>query len=169
MDIGLPDGDGAEAVRDLLSKRPGTKVVVLTIHDSDEHLFKALANGAKGFMLKNTPAMKLIASLRAVERGEVALTRLMTGRVMDKLSRLANVHGRAGAGHSSLTTRELDILKMLVSDATNQEIAEKLVIAENTVKVHIHNILEKLHVKNRREAARIARERGLIEQTEMDR
>ncbi len=162
MDIGLPDFDGLEATRTILSRLPETKIVILTIYDSDDLLFAAISSGAKGYLLKNTPLVKFLASLRALEKGEAALSRTMTSRILDEFARLAQIRANDQTDLGLLTSRERDIMSLLAQDATNKQIADELVISENTVKVHIHNILEKLNLQNRREAAQFARRRGVI-------
>lgn len=165
MDIGLPDGDGMEAVKKILSLQPDIKVVILTIHDSDDLLFTAIRLGAKGFLLKNTPIHDLLAALRGLERGEAALSRTMTRQVLDEFSRLGKTPAGSKPGLEALTPRELEVLEELATGATNKEIADRLVIAENTVKIHVHNILDKLDFSNRHDAARFARRHGIINES----
>jgi DNA-binding NarL/FixJ family response regulator len=161
MDIGLPDFDGLEATRIILNQLPETKIVILTIYDSDDLLFTSISSGAKGYLLKNTPLVKFLTALRGLERGEAALSRTMTSRILDEFARLAQTRSGDEINLDPLTARERDIIGLLAKNATNREIAEELVISENTVKVHIHNILEKLNLQNRREAALYARQRGM--------
>ena len=163
LDIGLPDGDGLEALKVILQLRPNSKVVMLTIHEDNELLFKAVRAGAKGYLLKDTPISHLLASLRAVERGEAALSRDMMGRILNELNHLEAANNDHQESWNSLTARELDVLVQLSKGASNIQIAERLFISVNTVKVHIHNILEKLNLQNRHEAGRFARRHGLTE------
>ena len=156
LDITLPDGDGLEVLHAILQNKPGTRVVMLTIHESDDVLFAALRAGARGYLLKGTPIKNLLASLRAIDRGEPALTRSMTGRLVEEFSRISALD-EGSQDLSPLTPRELEVLAELGKDASNSEIAERLVITENTVKVHIHNILKKLNLQNRGEAGRFFR------------
>jgi DNA-binding NarL/FixJ family response regulator len=162
MDFGLPDGNGLDATRVILADRPETDIVFLTVHEEDDRLFAALRSGAKGYLLKNVPIAKLLEFLRGVERGEAALSPDMTSRVVDEFARLeplSETPTPSQSGPDELTTRELEVLKELVTGATNRQIADDLVISENTVKNHIRSILTKLGVKNRREAAEIGRRR----------
>lgn len=161
MDIGLPDGTGVEATRKILAERPETRIVMLTIHDTDEMLLDALRSGARGYLLKNTSATNLIGSLRALSRGEAALSRMMTGRVLTKLAGENHSSQEREAALSQLTARELQILQKISSGDTNKEIAKELVISVNTVKNHVHEILGKLNLKNRREAGLYAVRHGL--------
>lgn len=162
MDIKLPDGDGVEATRVILAKLPKTKVVILTMHESDELLFEALRGGAKGYLLKNTPATKLVAALRALEQGEAPLSRSMTSRLIDDFARMGKIHQAESDGLDLLTPRELEVLKHLATEASNREIAEKLFISENTVKHHVHSILKKLKFRNRREVANFANRQEIV-------
>lgn len=161
MDVYLQDGDGVEAIKTILSRRADTKVVVLTMYDSEEVLFQAIRNGAVGYLLKSIPMSKLVLSLRAIKRGEAALSREMTHRLISEFQRLGKTYEYDRNDLDALTPRELEVLQLLSTDASNQEIADNLIIAENTVKVHVHNILEKLNVRNRREAAKFARRQGI--------
>ena len=161
LDIGLPDGDGLEALKVILQLRPNSKVVMLTIHEDNELLFNAVRAGAKGYLLKDTPISHLLASLRAVERGEAALSRDMMGRILNELNHLEAANNDHQESWNSLTARELDVLVLLGKGSSNVQIAESLFISVNTVKVHIHNILEKLTLQNRHEAGQFARHQGL--------
>jgi DNA-binding NarL/FixJ family response regulator len=157
MDISLPDGTGVEATRAILSQRPSTKIVMLTIHETDELLFDAIRSGAKGYMLKNTPVSKLITSLRALERGEPAMPRKLTARILEEFARLGKLPGPGEAELQSLTPREVEVLDFLAANASNRQIADQLVISENTVKNHVQSILKKLNFHSRREASKFAR------------
>jgi len=160
LDLGLPPGSGLDAMRAILADRPETNIVFLTVHEEDDLLFAAIRGGAKGYLLKNTPVSKLLPYLRGVELGEAAITPLMARRILDEFShskRPCEPEDEPG----DLTPREAEVLRELSTGATNREIAERLVISERTVKNHVSNILSKLHLKNRREAARVARSREL--------
>jgi DNA-binding NarL/FixJ family response regulator len=159
MDFGLPDGTGADATRAILQEHPDCKVVFLTMSEEDEDLFAAIRSGAKGYLLKNMHPSKLVASLRSVQQGQSAISRVMTLRLMEELARTKEPPRVDGP---TLTRREMEVLRELASGFSNQEIAERLFIAENTVKYHVHSILEKLNLSDRRDAALYARERGLI-------
>jgi len=162
VDVGLKDGSGLVTIGNVLSCYPETKVIVLTMLESDETMIAAIRSGARGYLLKDTPLSKLVATLRAVENGEAALSRKMTGRLLQEFSLQRNNGAMKLAGLNSLTDREIEVLRCLGAGASNHEIAEKLYIAHNTVKNHVHNILNKLNLKNRREAARLARYQGLV-------
>lgn len=158
MDFCLPDGTGVQAARMILSELPDCKIVFLTVEDTDEALFEAVRSGAKGYLLKNMPLSSLLNSLRAVEQGEPAISRAMTGRIFHELARSSRSPARTPDLLAHLSPREIDILREMATGATNQEIAVRLFVAENTVKHHVHNILSKLSLENRRQAARFAQE-----------
>lgn len=161
MDFSLPDGTGLDATSVILSELPDCKVVFLTVHETDEKLFAALRQGAKGYMLKNIASMDLISSLRALNQGEMALSRQMMSRALNQFS-----HNPTSAWNkedllAALSPREVDVLSELESGATNQEIANRLYLSENTVKHHIRSLLDKLGVENRYLAATLARQHGI--------
>lgn len=161
MDWGLPDGDGAQASQLILSELPECKIIFLTIYEADEKLFSAIRCGAKGYMLKNVPSTKLLQALLDVDQGKPALSRAMTARLMEEFSQTSAANYQQNNSFEKLSSREKDVLQEVINGATNREIATTLFISENTVKHHIHNILDKLGVENRRQAAKYAREHGL--------
>jgi two-component system NarL family response regulator len=162
MDFSLPDGSGADATRIILAEHPACKIIFLTMSEADENLFDAIRSGAKGYLLKDMHPSKLIAAVRAVQNGESALSRSMTLRLMGELSRTKPTEIAADGSSPTLTRREVDVLRAIATGLSNQEIASQLVLSENTVKSHVHSILEKLKLKDRREAATYARSTGLI-------
>lgn len=159
MDFSLPDGTGVDATREILQERPKCKIVFLTMSEEDENLFAAIRGGAKGYLLKNMQPKKLVAAIKSVHQGESALSRSMTMRLMEELARTKAPEHR---GDPTLTRRELEILRELASGCSNAEIAARLVVAENTVKYHVHSILGKLGLSDRREAAEYARKHGIL-------
>lgn len=161
MDFSLPDGTGLDATSEILANQPGTQIVFLTMHEDDERLIDAIRSGAIGYLLKNLPVNKLLASLRGISRGEAPISRTMTRRILAEFSQPENRGLRASTSLDMLTERELEVLGELAKGSTNREIARHLFISENTVKNHVHNILEKLGLKNRREAGRFAQQHGL--------
>jgi DNA-binding NarL/FixJ family response regulator len=153
----LPDGNGIDAIKTILEHVPETKCIVLTESESEDFLLASIRAGAIGYILKATPGSKLITTLRAIERGEAAISRSMTLKVLEEFHRLG-AHGvDSGSELDVLTNRELEVLELLKEDLSNTEIADKLVISTNTVKVHVHNIMKKLNVANRRLAGEIAK------------
>jgi two-component system NarL family response regulator len=155
-----------ETQPDLVLMDLETKVVILTIDDSFDVLKLAFLYGAKGYLLKNMPISKIVVSLRAVERGEVALSRAMTSLILEEFTRIGSQTNFLQASLNGLTSREVDVFKQLGLGASNRQIAENLVIAENTVKIHVHNIYEKLRLNNRHEAMVFARRLGLVNSPE---
>lgn len=158
MDFGLPDGTGLEATQAILAERPDTKVVFLTVHEDEEHLFAAIRGGAKGYLPKNIPVSELLNYLRLAEHGDPAMTPTLTGRVLKRFAQSRPRSLIPNADLANLTKREMEVLQEIVDGATNQEISVRLVISERTVKNHVSRILAKLNVKNRYEAAEFARQ-----------
>lgn len=162
MDFAMPDGTGAEATRRILKEYPECRIVFLTMSDESDDLFAAIRSGAKGYILKNIHPSKLVASLRSVQQGESAISRTMTLRLMEELARSDVPTRPRDPLLAKLTPRELDVLRDVATGMTNQEIATKLFLSENTVKYHVHSILDKLGFADRREASQFAREHGLV-------
>lgn len=160
VDSELPDMDDFNGIRMLRATCPQMQVVLLSAQESEDLLIYAVRNGARGYMTKNNPLSKFMACIRAIERGEAVIPRAMVGRLLDELSRLYSPNEQEGLG--MLTPREMEVLRELGRGRSNRQIAEHLYIAENTVKVHVHNILEKLNLRNRRQAARFARGQGMV-------
>ena len=162
MDFSLPDGTGLDATQAILAEMPDVKIVFLTVHEEDDRLFAAIRSGARGYLLKNVPVTKLLAFLNGLERGEAAISSAMASRILEEFARTEPVQRRERAETGDLTIRELQVLQELSSGASNSEIAERLVIAENTVKNHVRNILTKLNLRNRREAANFVQRHSLV-------
>ncbi|MBI5963522.1 MAG: response regulator transcription factor [Chloroflexi bacterium] len=159
MDFSLPDGTGLDATQMILDEFPECKIVFLTVYETDENLLKAIRLGARGYMLKNVSGSSLLASLRGLAQGEIAMSRKMIGRLVQST---AQKHRRQkNSIIEKLSPREIDILYELQNGASNLEIAQKFFLSENTIKHHMHNLLEKLGVDNRRQAGEIARQMEL--------
>jgi len=164
MDFNLPDGTGLDATRMILAELPQAKIVFLTIYDEDVRLFGAVRLGAKGYLLKNIPVAQLLAALHAVEKGEPALSPDMVARLMKELTHTPAPEPAQAPGSdplSVLTAREIEVLRELATGVSNRTIADRLFISENTVRNHVHNLLEKLSLGSRREAISLARQNGL--------
>lgn len=163
MDFSLPDGTGLEATRAILAQLPNCKIVFLTVYETDEKLFAALRTGAKGYMMKSVGSSELLASLRAVVRGERAVSRKMMSSILDEFTNNSQPNNSEDEKLlARLSPREVDILCELESGDTNLEIAQRLFLSENTVKHHIRSVLDKLELENRREAAQFARKNEVL-------
>jgi two-component system, NarL family, nitrate/nitrite response regulator NarL len=162
MDFNLPDGTGAEATQMIIQDIPDCKVVFMTMSEKDEDLLAAIRNGAVGYLLKNMSPSNLVAALRSVQQGESALSRSMTLTVMKELSRIKAPEQIGDPAIGKLTKREKEILAEIASEKSNLEISQKLFISENTVKYHVHSILKKLNLDDRKEAAKFAKKHGIL-------
>ena len=162
MDVQMPGMDGIEAVQQIKQVLPETIIVMLTVRGDDEMLFEALKNGAQGYLLKEIRSKDLLELLRGAMRGEAALSPSLAGRVLAEFRRLSKGVTPEKEDDSGLTEREQQVLVEASKGATDKEIAAALNISLNTVKTHIRNILAKLHVSTRREAAKVARNKGLV-------
>ncbi len=161
MDFQLPDGSGVDATTAILAEQPSCKIIFLTVYENDDKLIAAVRAGAKGYLLKTMRPAKLVAALRSVIKGESAVSRVMTLRLMDELTRTKASVTKAASALSLLTHREQEVLRLLAGNATNNEIATKLFLSENTVRYHVHSILEKLSLPGRKEAGDFARQQGV--------
>lgn len=164
MDLRMPVMGGVEATRRIMATVPGSRVVVLTTFDEDEEIFEALRAGALGYLLKACSADKLNESVRAAAQGASVLEPAVTARMMAELNRLSAKEGRKIAQPLAdpLSDRELAVLRLLADGCSNKEIGARLNITEGTVKNHMTNVLGKLGVLDRTQAALRAREMGLI-------
>ena len=160
MDVGMPVLDGVAATERIKAALPYVTVVMLTVHDADENLFAAIRAGAQGYLLKDIGGVELVEALRGLARSEAAISRRLAARILREFAQQSPAILSAPA--TELTARELQILEMVADRKRNREIADALFISEFTVKNHLRNILAKLHLRNRREAADYARVRGLI-------
>jgi DNA-binding NarL/FixJ family response regulator len=161
MDVHLPDGPGHVAARDILETGVSTKIVFLTVDDSAEQLFTALRVGAVGYLPKSIDPGELLAKLRGLARGEVAMTPALTSLIIKEFARLPPPQP-ALSSSNKLTSREIDMIRALAQGATNREISDQFVISENTVRNHIQNILNKLQLHSRHDVVEYARLHGLI-------
>lgn len=162
MDVQMPGMDGLKAVRQIKDVLPETVVVMLTVRDDDEKLFEALKNGAQGYLLKEIRSQDMLIMLRGAMQGEAALSPTLAGHVLTEFRRLSRRGFVRADDDSGLTEREQQVLLRVAEGATDKEIAESLTISLNTVKTHIRNILSKLQVSSRREAAKVAKSKGLV-------
>ncbi len=159
MDIYMPEMDGLAAAKVIHSQFPKIAIVMLTSSERDGHLYEAVQVGVSGYLLKSLDAAELFSLLEGVTQGESAMTRSVASKL---LKAVANRISDENKGEQPLTERELLVLRLIASGASNIEIGEKLVISVNTVKSHIKNILEKLQLENRTQAAAYALKHGLV-------
>jgi DNA-binding NarL/FixJ family response regulator len=159
-DIYMPGMDGLEAARRIKAALPSTKIVVLTVAEEDQKLFEALKAGAHGYLLKNVEPEELFRTLRGVVRGEVFVTPSMAAKILEEFTR--QVRPQKATIAAGLSPREREVLELLTRGAANKEIAAALKISENTVKNHLKNIMEKLHLENRVQVVAYALREGLV-------
>jgi DNA-binding NarL/FixJ family response regulator len=163
MDISMPRMDGLEATRRLKAEIPYVRIVILTVSDGDQNLFDAIKSGAQGYLLKKIEPQALFSTLRGVVQGEASFSRITAMKLLGEFSRLAQQEAVPPSPGARLSPREKEVLELITRGKTNKEIASALDIAENTVKNHLKNILEKLHLENRVQAATYALRQGLLE------
>jgi DNA-binding NarL/FixJ family response regulator len=161
MDVGLPDGSGIDAIHRFLQIKEDAAIVMLTIQSSDEHAFTAIRLGARGFLRKDISAVSMLAALRRLKHGELAVSRATLSHFIDESRPLMVPRTEGNASEITLTMREIEVLAQLSIADSNLEIARRLSISENTVKIHVHNVLHKLKLRNRQEAADYARRHGI--------
>ena len=163
MDITMPGGNGLEATYQIKQVLPDTVIVVLTVHNDEEKLFEAIKNGAQGYLLKNIRSETMLQLIRGALNGEAAITPVLAGQMLEEFRRLSQQQPDDNCDEiEPLTLREQEVLGLAATSATDKEIAEALQISLHTVKSHMRNILGKLHVNSRYEAAKLARYKGLL-------
>jgi DNA-binding NarL/FixJ family response regulator len=164
MDISMPGMNGLEATRRIKAEMPYVSIVILSASDGDRDLFEAVKSGARGYLLKKIDPQALYGTLRGVVHGEAPVSRVMAARLLEEFARQARPAAPAAPGSAELTAREKEVLELVAQGKSNKEIAVALSIAENTAKNHLKNILEKLHLGNRVQAATFAIRQGLVAQ-----
>ena len=152
MDLAMPEMDGVAAIRAICSEFPEARILVLTTYDGDENVFRALENGAKGYLLKDCSTPDLLAAIRKVHAGSTHVSERAALRLAE----------RAIAG-AALSPREIEVLKLIASGKSNKEIATQLFVSEGTVKTHVLNIHHKLGVDDRTQAVVVAIKRGILQ------
>jgi two-component system, NarL family, response regulator DegU len=166
-DVQMPRQNGVEATAAITTLGLPCRGIILTTFDYEDYVFEAIKAGAVGYLLKDIPADELAATIRRVRAGESFIQPRVATRLLMEFSRRSSdssplVGERTGEGPTGLSQREVDVLWLLSQGASNREIAERLILAEGTVKNHVSSFLAKLHAANRTQAANLARERGLI-------
>jgi DNA-binding NarL/FixJ family response regulator len=166
MDIRMPELNGIEATREIVAADGAAKVLVLTTFDLDEYVYQALRAGASGFLLKDASARQLADGVRVVAAGEAPLAPSVTRRLITEFSKLSETPRLVPTGqqatYGDLTERETEVLVLIAQGLSNGEIAERLVVAESTIKTHVSRILVKLGLRDRTQAAVFAYEARLV-------
>jgi len=158
MDMAMPRKTGLEAIYDIKRDDPQARILVLTSFAEDDHIFPAIKAGATGYLLKDAAPRELLQAIRDVERGEVSLHPTIARKLVGELKRPPDLP----PAEEQLTERETQVLALVARGLSNQEIAAQLVIGERTVRTHVSNILSKLHLANRTQAALYAQREGLV-------
>jgi DNA-binding NarL/FixJ family response regulator len=159
MDIKMPNLDGIEATRRIISENPKIKVLMLTTFEADNHVIQSLKAGASGYVLKDSQAGAIVSSILAVVAGERVMASAVANRVLEMLTGATTPK----EFYDGLTAREVEILKMLATGMANKQIAYKLGISEKTVRNHVSNMYEKLNIYDRAQAVLYAVRKGLVE------
>lgn len=164
MDVDMPNCDGVRATQLIKGELPEIDIIMLTVSEEDKDLFTAIKAGAKGYLIKDVKIDELLRAIIAVSRGEAVISPSMAVKLLDEFNVVTSTRlvSNPKAEKQALSEREREVLSLVAMGATNRDIAEKLVISENTVKVHLHNIMEKLHLRNRQHAAAYAIREGLV-------
>lgn len=163
MDIDMPEMDGLEATRAIAAEMPYIKIIMLTVHEEEEKLFAAIKYGAQGYLLKNIRTHEMLEMLRGTATGEAPISRLMASCLLKEFAQKETNPGLLAEKNSTIPVLELDqlslrereVLELVAQRASNKEIAHSLSISEYTVKNHLRNILAKLHLRNRSQAASV--------------
>ena len=162
MDVKMPHGDGIQATQTIHEILPESRIIMLTVSEEDEDLFSAIKAGARGYLVKNVEPEQLIKAIHLVARGEAVIPHAMASKLLTEFGRIAKrIDHPQESNVKRLTARERETLLQLAKGGTNKEIANALCISEHTVKIHLKNILKKLHMNNRIQAAIYAYQQGL--------
>lgn len=161
MDLSMPNGkDGLSATSELKKMLPESAILILTMHDDEEYLFRAIQAGASGSVLKSAPHEELLTAIRTVATGEAYLSPAATKKLMEEY--LGNVQQGETDTFNLLSDREKEVLALIAKGYSNREIAEQLIISVKTVETHRSNLMEKLQMKTRPELVNIALKKGLL-------
>ncbi len=167
MDIHMPGGDGIAAAKAIKKATPQVKVVMLTAYDDDEDLFTAIKSGADGYILKSLHPSQLFLLLDGIRRGEAPISGVMADRILREFRKADQEPCDPAEGHAALTPKEVETLELLVQGRSNRDIANALSVSENTVKRHLVDIMDKLHLQNRIQLAVYAVRQGLADKVEL--
>lgn len=167
MDVQMPRSSGIEACREIQEMVPSAKVIMLTASDEEDDLFEAVRAGARGYLLKSVTAQELTDALRAVQGGESLIAPSMASKLLNEFAALSRQNAQQSAEPSlpsvPMTRRETEVLQLVARGMSNAEIAATLFVSENTVKTHVRNVLDKLQMHSRMEAAMYAVRENLLE------
>ncbi|HEX2832843.1 MAG TPA: response regulator transcription factor [Thermoanaerobaculia bacterium] len=164
MDVQMPELNGIEATRQIMTELPEMKVVMLTASEEESKLFDAIKSGAQGYLLKNLEADAFFEMLDKAQRGEPALTPILARKLLQEFAKPVVEPAATRPEEESLTAREREVLELMVEGVTsNRKLAKRLGLSENTVKFHVRNILDKLRVHNRAEVVGYALRHGIVE------
>ena len=157
MDLVMPEMDGIQAIRKILSNQPQARILVLTTFSGEDKVFPAIKAGAMGYQLKDSSPQELVEAIREVNRGQASLHSLIARKVLDEVLNPPDL----SPTRAPLTQREVEVLRLIAEGLENREIAERLVLSDATVRTHVSNILGKLHLASRTQAALYALREGL--------
>ena len=161
MDLQMPGLSGLEATSVLHTELPSVQVLVFTVSESEADLFAAMRCGAKGYILKNTGAEELVRAVLHIAEGGVIVSPIMATKLLDEIAQVPAAKEQQAVSLEGVSPREVEVLQLIAEGASNNEIATTLFISENTVKTHLRNIMDKLHLANRSQAAAYAVWAGL--------
>ncbi len=169
MDVRMPKVSGIEAARRISAILPTTRILMLTVSDDEDDLYEAIKSGANGYLLKEISVEEVAEAIRAVVQGQSLISPSMASKLLNEFNSLARKAERQEQLPTPvLTSRELEVLKLVARGMSNKEVAEQLFISENTVKNHVRNILEKLHLHSRMEAVMYAVRQRLLDPHQPD-
>ena len=161
MDIRMPELDGLQATREILAANPDARILILTTFDLDEYIYEALRAGASGFVLKDDPPEQLIAAIRTVAAGDALLSPSITHSVISQFARLPQPAPPKEL--EELTSRELEVFRLIARGLSNAEIGEELFISDTTVKTHVTHVFQKLNLRDRVQAVVLAYQAGVVD------
>jgi DNA-binding NarL/FixJ family response regulator len=162
MDIRMPKLDGIQATRQITEQQPSSRVLILTTFDLDEYVYDALRAGASGFLLKDAPTAEFLHAINVVAAGEALLAPSITRRLIEDFARRAEPDRNTQSALTTLTAKELEVLKLVARGLSNSEIAQRLFVSETTVKTHVGHVLMKLGTRDRVQLVVLAYESGVV-------